>query len=141
LIGECTEHITIAYDNIRGKIQDIQCRKVESDCEISFRVSNLYLGSSAYVSIELLEKDSYCSDIYVKVQTSSSIPDETSSITTYILSDKNKLFRGYDPTVIHLLMTPSLFLSDTDIWESEAQGYHISQVQNNIKGSQIDFTE
>lgn len=79
--------------------------------------------------------------MYVKVQTSSSIPSETSTIISYIPSDINKVFRGSDPTRVNLLMTPSLFQSDTGKWDSEGKGYHISQLQNSIKGSQIDYTE
>lgn len=108
---------------------------------MSFRILYFELESSGSVTLELTEKESYCSQITVKVQTSSSIPDQTSSIITYITEDTDKYYRGADPTIVNLLMTPSLFLSNTGTWDSEATGYHISQTQDLVKGSQIDYTE
>lgn len=79
--------------------------------------------------------------MFVKIQTSSSMPDETSGISTRIPMNINKYYRGLEPSIVSLLMTPSLFLTDTGEWESELKGYHISQTQDPIKGSQISFTE
>ena len=93
------------------------------------------------MNLELSESKSYCSEILVKIQTSSSIPDEVSSISTQIPMDINKYYRGSEPSLVNLLMTPSLFLSDTGEWESKLKGYHISQTQDPIKGSQISYTE
>lgn len=77
----------------------------------------------------------------MKVQTSSSIPNEISSIYSSVSSDKDKYFRGSSPSVFSYLMIPSLFESDTDEWESDLTGYHISMLEDPIEGSQISFSE
>jgi hypothetical protein len=139
--GECSENITLDTSNIKGYIQDINCQLTESDCDVNFKIIYFELERSGSLTVQVNDQDSYCSGIHVKVQTSSSIPGEDSSIISYISSDKNKLFKGYDPTEVKLMMIPSVFSSHTEKHRSEATGYHISKVQNDVKGSQIDYTE
>lgn len=91
--------------------------------------------------MKLSEIDSLCSDIMMKIQTSSSIPDEVSSIKTIVSSDKDKYFRGSIPSSFSFMMTPSVFISDSDEWETDQKGYHISQLTNPVEGSQIDYSE
>jgi hypothetical protein len=50
-------------------------------------------------------------------------------------------FRGSSPTVFRLLMTPSLFINDSGDWDNELKGYHISEVYEPNKGSQITYSE
>jgi hypothetical protein len=139
--GKCSENITLDTSNIRGYIQDVNCQLTKLDCDVNFKIMNFELESSGSLSIEINDKDSYCSAIKVKVQTSSSIPDEDSSLISYVAADKDYFFKGYIPTDIHLMMIPSLFSSDTDKMTSEATGYHISKVENDVKGSQMSYKE
>jgi hypothetical protein len=88
------------------------------------------------------EDESYATDIYITISSSSSIPGEYSTIKTKVsTSDRNKYFRGADPSIISLLMTPSLFLTDTRTWENELKGYHISETLDPKKGSEIEYSE
>jgi hypothetical protein len=93
------------------------------------------------VSVELSEEKSLCSEISVKVETSSSIPNQVSSITTRVKSESGKYFRGSTPSLISMLMIPSIFLTDTSEWDTELKGYHLSESKEPLQGSQIDFSE
>jgi hypothetical protein len=128
-------------NNVNGELADLKCSIIDSDCYVNFSIKDFELTSLGSMSLELTEVDSLCSDISVKVQTSSSIPDELSTISTTIPKDANKYYRGLDGSTVSLLMTPSLFISERGDWASELKGYHISQTQKPIKGSQISYTE
>jgi hypothetical protein len=122
--------------NIKGIREDLTCKKVDSDCKISFNIKDFELTENGKVDIKLSEPQSFCSAISLKIETSSSIPDEVSSISESIWSDKDQLFRGYNPSTFSYLMTPSLFKSDSKLWEDNQTGYHISVEQDPVKGSQ-----
>jgi hypothetical protein len=93
------------------------------------------------VNIKLSEPLSICSGISLKVETSSSIPDEVSSILDFVLSDKDQFFRGSTPTTFSYLMTPSPFRTDSNIWKDDLKGYHISLQEDVNKGSQTYVSE
>jgi hypothetical protein len=137
----CTEYLNISFDNVNGKLVDLKCSMIGSDCYVNFSIRDFELTSLGSVNVELTEVDSYCSDISVKLQTSSSIPNELSTISTTIPKNANKYYRGSEGSTVTLLITPSLFISDTGDWASELKGYHVSQTQNPIKGTQISYTE
>lgn len=139
--GECPNNLFIDLTNIKGTQQPTTCKKVDLSCHVSFKVSNFDLDSPAGVRLKLSELESYCTDIVMKIQTTSSIPDGISSITTTISSDKYKYFIGSDPSNFKLTMTPSLFLTDTNEWDTDLEGYHISLLEEPTEGSQVDFSE
>ncbi len=134
----------ISFENIKSKYENLQCFKVGSTCYVQFEVPNFELEMSGSINLELYEPESFCSGMRFKVQTSSSIPDQISSISTTVPSDDFTYFNGPDPTIISLLMTPSLFITDKVIWsdpDMDSEGYHISQTENAIKGTKISFSE
>lgn len=79
------------------------------------------------------------SKISVKIETSSSIPGQTSSIYSEITSQTKYFFRGPDPCIFKFLMIPSLFHSDTNTWEDDLTGYHISMLEKPTEGSQVEY--
>jgi hypothetical protein len=89
----------------------------------------------------MVEDKSYASDIYIRIRSSSSIPDEISELKTAIIGKNDKYFRGPDPSIVHILMTPSIFMNDSGDWESDLKGYHIILSKVSDKGSQIDYSE
>jgi hypothetical protein len=91
--------------------------------------------------MKLSEDLSLCSEISLKIGTSSSIPDEVSSLSNVIWSDKDQFFRGSSPSIFRYLMTPSLFKTDSNRWEGEQKGYHISSQEVPSKGSQAYVSE
>jgi hypothetical protein len=139
--GICTNDLDINIENIKGFKEEPICRKVNSDCYLNLRIRNFELIENGKMSIKLSEILSLCSSIYLKVETSSSIPGEVSSISDIIWSDKNQSFRGSIPSTFSYLMTPSLFKTDSSIWEDDQKGYHISVQEDPVKGSQASNKE
>jgi hypothetical protein len=123
-------------EGIKGIRENLICRHVDSDCMISFKIRNFELIENGKVNIKLSEPQSFCSGIFLEIESSSSIPGEISSISDSIWSDKDKLFRGSNPSTFNYLMTPSLFKTDSKIWEDDQRGYHISVENKPIVGSQ-----
>jgi hypothetical protein len=114
---------------------------IESNCVVSFDIIHFELVDNGKVGLKLSQTLSLSSGISLVIQTSSSIPDEISSISDRISSDKEYFFRGSIPTTFSYLMTPSLFKTDSNIWEDEQTGYHISTQQSPTKGSQANISE
>jgi hypothetical protein len=114
---------------------------IEFECVVSFDIRNFELNDNGKVRLKLSEPQSLSSGIALEIQTSSSIPGEMSSISDSVLSDKKYFFRGLIPTTFSYLMTPSLFKTDSIIWEDELTGYHISFQKFPTKGSQANLSE
>jgi hypothetical protein len=72
----------------------------------------------------------------MKIETTSSIPGEISSVSDVIWSNNGKYFKGLVPTTFSILMTPSLFKTDSSLWKSDTTGYHISIDKDTTYGSQ-----
>ncbi len=142
--GNCTNNLRVYPENISAQINNLACKKIEANCYVSFNIPEFELERDGSITLELFESESFCSGINFKAQTSSSIPGEYSSNLTRIPIDKNGYFKGQDPTIINLLMTPSLFISNMVIWKEDSKdhkGYHISQTEDVIKGSQMSYSE
>jgi hypothetical protein len=138
---KCIEKIEANSYNLVGNIEIIKCEKVQSDCYITVFCENCELRKAASIELILNEDRSFASDIRVKVSSSSSIPYETSSITTIIPNNGNYIYRGIEPSVIYLLMTPSLFLSEVNEWPGKKTGYHISDYKDPSSGSLTEISE
>ena len=92
------------------------------------------------VNLRLSESQSYSSKISIKIQTSSSIPDEVSSISIFTHSTQGKYFRGFIPTVFKFSMIPSLFESNTED-QTNLKGYHNYLIESPTKGSEVNISE
>ncbi len=135
--GECTEDLDLTLMNIKGDKQPNQCSLSDFNCQVSFKITNFELVTHGNVELKLSETASFCTNIQVKVKTSSSILDEYSSVTSTITSDINKYFIGSEPSNFYFMITPSLFVTDSD----ESEGYHVSTLISPTQGSQVDFSE
>ena len=138
---KCTSDITISEEYLYGKFSEPICVKRSADCFVRAVCKDCELRSTGSISIVMAETQSFAAEIYVNVTTSSSIPEEVSSIFSVITADENTILRGFEPTVVYLLMTPSVFLSQVSNWNSELTGYHISQSRDPTKGSLINSSE
>ncbi len=139
--GKCTDDIHINREHIEGNIEDLTCELRNSNCNVSFNIRNFRLNENGKVGLKLAEAQSLCSGISLKVEASSSIPGEVSSITDVVWSEKEQFFRGSTPTTFSYLMTPSLFKSDSTKWKHEQTGYHILVQQDPTKGSRAYVSE
>jgi hypothetical protein len=139
--GECVRGVEIIGDYLNGALDIETCEKIQSDCIVTAICLNCELYKAGSIHLIMDETQSFASDIIVKVTVSSSIPGETSSITTSITNSGNTIFRGIDPSIVHLLATPSLFLSEVSDWKDEGTGYHISELKEPTQGSLIEISE
>jgi hypothetical protein len=84
---------------------------------------------------------SYASFLSVNLTSSSSIPNEFSSVFIPVNpNSKELLLRGTDPTIVYYSLTPSvifmkIFTSQSSEWPSSETGYHIAPDQNPMIGS------
>ncbi|CAG9326896.1 unnamed protein product [Blepharisma stoltei] len=138
----CQESISynlyyITYDKLQ-----VNCTKSsENDCTISLACSNCVVETGAYIQYNLLEVSSYTSAISVNVTSTSSIPNELSSINEVLVPNDNSVFRGYNPTQFFYTMTPSYFRSYVSDWTDKVTGYHVSVASSPVGGSQYTITE
>jgi hypothetical protein len=132
----------ISMDNLEGYIIDKNLKKESTYCIVSFKCSNCELISTGSLTLTMEEDDSYATDIYATISSPSSIPGENSTIKTFVsTSDNRKYFRGSDPSLIYILTTPSLFLTDTEDWDDRLKGYHITELLEPERGSMVEYSE
>jgi hypothetical protein len=139
--NECSDHVRVDMEYIEGNISNLKCSLDRNCCIVSLKCVNCMLTNSANVILTMLEEQSYATEIYISVTSSSSIPEGGSSLLTKISANDDKFFRGPNPNIAHLLMTPSLFITNSEDWENELKGYHISILRDSEKGTQIDYSE
>ena len=133
--SKCVDELNISIENIDGQFELPSCEDLQHTCFIRYSCKNCELKNSAKLSVVLSENLSFANKIRVNVTSSSSIPEEYSSISIFQASEYDHLFRGIEPTQFNLYLTPSLYLSDVPDWESELTGYHISQNKEPEVGS------
>lgn len=105
-------------------------------CIVYFECHDCLLNVGAGLSLISYEKFCYSSGINVNVTSSSSIPNEISSILLTLSPKTNYVFIGSLPTNFYFNMIPSLFKSDPSRWPSEETGYHVSNQDVTKPGSQ-----
>lgn len=145
--GQCeykegyTEHLKITQQNVNGIIKDIHMTRHTSDCLVTFKCLECEILQSSRILLTLSESLSYANNILVNVTSTSSIPNEFSSVTSQLSADKDAVFRGSKPSSISLHMTPSLYKSNTRYLTTERTGYHITNNQEPIEGSMASIAE
>lgn len=115
--------------------------KERNICQVIFECSSCSFDTGSYIHLNSTGKNSYASGFKVNITTSSSIPNEISSIQTKMRSSKNKVFIGSTTSTFFYTLTPSLFHSDVFRWPSKLTGFHLSETQNPIKGSELSTYE
>jgi hypothetical protein len=140
--GKCMEELQTDLLNIRSNHSDIGCLHSDHTCTVTYTFYDCEVSSSGSFTLKMLQDESYATDIYLTISSSSSIPGEKSTLKTAIsTSDRHKYFRGSDPSTVFILMTPSLLLTDSDEWDTKSKGYHVSQTRDPTPGSMIEYSE
>jgi hypothetical protein len=143
--GGCSSYITTTTLNVDG-FQKVSCFEVDKDCSVQLICLDCDIQTGARVDFALSEPTSFTSLISANLTSTSSIPDEYSSIQQSIESSPNFLFSGSKASQIFFEVTPSVrptltFTSDSDLWESDLIGYHISASKAPVLGSQVTISE
>lgn len=105
-------------------------------CIIFFECFDCVLSVGSDLSLTSYEKFCYSSGIVVNVTSSSSIPNEISSILLTLSPKSNNVFIGSSPSNFYFTMIPSLFESDPSRWPKSLTGYHVSSQVVPQPGSQ-----
>lgn len=139
--GNCASLLDVTSVNLKGS-KYVKCNSnSKNDCFIEFKCTNCYLENSGMVQISSIERSSYTTNIKLNVTSSSSIPDESSSLSTFIEPSSTLVFIGNTPTVFSIQMTPSVFKSDVEEWNTDQTGYHVSQITTPEPGSLREASE
>ena len=89
--------------------KSVVCGRANENCFIHAKYENVKLEQkNSEIRLSLREKFSFASALTVNMTSSSSIPNEISSIFTAIEPPKSKLFRGTKPSKIYYKFTPSV---------------------------------
>lgn len=145
--GECTSQcgegglFDITLNSISYKGFQVTCTVDGDNCIVYVFCTGCQLGTGATIEYNMQEKASYCSAIMLSINSTSSIPNEYSSVSESALPSENKVFRGFTPTEFYLMMTPSLFISQATEWSSPQTGFHISINENAAPGSEFNINE
>lgn len=118
------------YVNWTTKLTD------SKSCIVQYTCHNCILNIGAELSLVSYEKFCYCSGINVNVTSSSSIPNEISSILLTLSPVTNYVFIGSTPSKFYFTMIPSLFKSEPSNWPKNETGYHVSNQYITESGSQ-----
>ncbi|CAG9313184.1 unnamed protein product [Blepharisma stoltei] len=134
--GKCESSLLKTLHEISYSWMELKCSRSEGNCHISFSFASCVISTGAYIELDLQEKQSYTSAISVSLNSSSSIPNQFSSISQSLLPQKNQVFRGANPSKFYFSMIPSLFRSYVSDWPDKLTGYHVSYNTPPEAGSQ-----
>jgi hypothetical protein len=139
---QVSDYPKISMDNLNGYIIDRNLEKENTSCIVSFKCYNCEVINAGSLTLTMEEDDSYASDIYATISSSSSIPGESSTIKTFVSTNDNTSYlRGPDPSLIYISTTPSIFLTDTGEWDNQVKGYHITEISPPKIGSKVEYSE
>ena len=138
----CSKYISVLTEGIDYYSKDIKCFAEDETCRIRIYFKEFKLVSKiAKIFFNLQESSSSANAIGLNLTSSSSIPNEKSSISVVIQPpSKDLIFKGLQPSTFYFKLTPSvifikIFESESDDWKSEETGFHISEHQSHEQGS------
>jgi hypothetical protein len=122
----------------------LACQLGQDSCEVSLRCFGSEVATGSYVRYSLIEALSFASGIRVNLTSTSSIPNEFSSIEQSIEASYNHVFKGDQASQIFFEVTPSvkptqIFTSEAD--QDQATGFHIAATKAPVLGSQAATLE
>ena len=143
--GECEEN-SRCLPSIQVYLSDLYCSNVTYSCELKssnsckivVKCRHAEITKGSQISVSLTEKLSYASGIRINLTSSSSVPDQISSVYLSIKPSSGKVFIGSAASEFYFIATPSLFKSESSSWPSEETGYHISTGSTSKAGNQVE---
>lgn len=139
--GSCIASITSVASGFTASRLETSCDLIGQACIVSIVCRDCQFGLGAKVDYLLAEDWSYANYIQTKIESSSSIPNESSSVQLLITPASGKVFRGSVASLMYFELIPSVFTSESDAWDHELSGYHISAPKKTIKGSSSSISE
>jgi hypothetical protein len=139
--NSCHDQIVDLIIGIQSKSQELVCYKYNSTCLVTLICKGCEIDPEVNVQYQLSEDQSYAEYIKVNVTSSSSIPDEISSIEQTLFVSGDKVFRGPVASELNFEMTSSvtpsqIFESESSKWTSSETGFHIAASNLPVAGSE-----
>lgn len=143
--AECSQFIEILVEKVQGK-HTTTCRPSNADCIISIYCRGCEVAAGSKVNYFILDSYSYAAAITANLTSTSSIPNEHSSIEQLVEATDNSVFRGPLPTQIFFEVTPSVismqfFSTEADQTQEDTTGFHIAATKASVLGSQVAASE
>ncbi|CAG9314812.1 unnamed protein product [Blepharisma stoltei] len=136
----CSDLTEFSFQYISYSSYEIYCAKNnEGSCIINVVFTNSELSYGSHLELTFKEKFSYASAFKVNVTSTSSIPDEISSMYQSLSANKSTVFRGPSPSQFHFSLIPSYFMSEISSWPSKLTGYHVSIIEAPEEGSEVNI--
>lgn len=108
-VNECNSSSNVLEVGLHFSSRILKCYKLENTCSIHVEYTNIYTEKDARIQFRMTESISYSSGMTVNITTSSSIPNEDSSIFTSIYPDDDyKIFKGKTASVVYAELIPSV---------------------------------
>ena len=146
----CTEDnecMTLKYFNQSGFEFDevlTKCKLIGDDCTVKREYKNFKLNSDGNIYFLFNDVLAFANSISINISSSSSIPNQPSSIMIYQSPPNETLvFKGVNPSIFKFELIPSviymkIFTSDSSNWPSKLTGYHILNTNSHTIGTTID---
>lgn len=99
------------------------------------------ISTGAKVEYQLNEDWSYANYIKTSVESTSSIPSQSSTIELSVKPASGRVFRGSDASKVYFELITSVFTSESSDWPAELTGYHISASRASDVGSSTNISE
>ena len=107
--GGCMQQKTFSESGFSYDQLTTTCKKQDDDCLISLKYSNLNLFSDGKIILSIDDVYAFTSSISLNISTSSSIPDQLSTIMLYESpSDNNSVLKGGNPSIFKFELIPSV---------------------------------
>jgi hypothetical protein len=101
----------------------------------------MHINAGSKLDYQLNEDWSYASYINTVVESTSSIPHETSKAQLRVMPPPGKVFRGVSISKFYFEIISSVFTSESSEWASEGTGYHVSASKAAEAGNSIITSE
>ncbi|CAG9318579.1 unnamed protein product [Blepharisma stoltei] len=131
----CSPEIAYSISNVDGVWSSFSCKFYNSDCFTELSCSRCTINSQATISYAMNNYIGYTSGFLTNVTSTSSIPSQSSSYSTYILPDSNRIFLGSKPSIAYYTMIPSYYRKFQN--DETYTGYHSTLESSSVKGSQF----
>mmetsp|Transcript_2028 Transcript_2028/g.4613 ORF Transcript_2028/g.4613 Transcript_2028/m.4613 type:complete len:1061 (-) Transcript_2028:540-3722(-) len=141
----CKSFVSVTVEQISGAYET-SCSHIYSDCIITTSCFDCSIQTGSKVKYVLLDAYSFATAVAVNVTSTSSIPDELSSIEQAIEAVENSVFRGPEASQIFFEITPSvrskqIFSTEEDPNAEDKTGFHVAATKASVSGSQVKVEE
>lgn len=106
-VSQCKADITVSDEKIEG-VPKKSCRLIEKICYVKWECNGCNVGTGASIRYEMQQRESYAETIVANVTSTSSIPNQISSIRQVISAEFDKVYRGSEVNHLYFEMTPSV---------------------------------